>query len=154
MFTFKSLEGETFSLSDYRGKAILVVNTASRCGFTSQYEGLQILWETYRNRGLIVLGIPSNDFGGQEPDNEEAIKEFCSVNFNVSFPMTEKQTVSGSEAHPFYIWVSDQLGTMSKPRWNFSKILVDPAGKAVDWFASTTTPNSKKLITAIEKILP
>ena len=154
MFTFKSLEGEPLSLSDYQGNAILIVNTASRCGFTSQYEGLQLLWEKYRDRGLIVLGVPSNDFGGQEPGNEKEIKEFCSVNFNIDFPMTEKQTVSGSEAHPFYIWAADQLGAVSKPRWNFFKILIDPNGKAVNWFASTTSLNSRKLITAIERVLP
>ena len=154
MFTFKSINGEPMSLSDFSGKAVLVVNTASRCGFTSQYNGLQSLWEKYRDRGLVVLGIPSNDFGGQEPGTEKEIKDFCAINFNINFPMTEKQVVSGKTAHPFYLWASNELGTLSKPRWNFFKILLDTEGKAIDWFASNTSPSSKKLILAIERALP
>jgi glutathione peroxidase len=154
MFSFTSIEGQPLSLADYRGKAVLVVNTASRCGFTHQYAGLQTLWETYRNRGLVVLGVPSNDFGAQEPGSETEIKEFCTVNFNIDFPMTEKQVVSGANAHPFYQWSGEQLGVLSKPKWNFYKILLDPDGKAVDWFASTTGPDADKLIAAIESILP
>ena len=104
VFTFKSITGEeSIKLSDFSGKAVLVVNTASRCGFTSQYNGLQSLWEKYKDRGLVVLGVPSNDFGGQEPGTEKEIKNFCTVNFNIDFPMTEKQVVSGKSAHPFYI---------------------------------------------------
>jgi len=154
MFSFTSIEGQPLSLADYRGKAVLVVNTASRCGFTHQYAGLQTLWETYRDRGLVVLGVPSNDFGAQEPGSETEIKEFCTVNFNIDFPMTEKQVVSGANAHPFYQWSGEQLGVLSKPKWNFYKILLDPDGKAVDWFASTTGPDADKLIAAIESILP
>ena len=104
VFAFKSINGEeSIKLSDFSGKAVLVVNTASRCGFTSQYNGLQSLWEKYKDRGLVVLGVPSNDFGGQEPGTEKEIKNFCTVNFNVNFPMTEKQVVSGKSAHPFYL---------------------------------------------------
>jgi len=155
MFTFKSINGEgSIKLSDFSGKAVLVVNTASRCGFTSQYNGLQALWEKYNDRGLVVLGVPSNDFGDQEPGTEKEIKNFCTVNFNVNFPMTEKQVVSGKSAHPFYIWAAKELGTLSKPRWNFFKILIDGDGKAVDWFASNTSPTSSKVISAIESILP
>lgn len=153
-FTFISIEGEPLSLSDYRGKAVLVVNTASRCVFTPQYEALQTLWERYRERGLVVLGVPSNDFGAQEPGSEAAIKEFCTVNFSIDFPMTEKQVVSGDDAHPFYLWAAGELGMFSKPRWNFHKILLDPKGNAVDWFAPTTRPDADTLIAAIERALP
>ena len=155
VFTFKSINGEeSIKLSNFSGKAVLVVNTASRCGFTSQYNGLQSLWEKYKDRGLVVLGVPSHDFGGQEPGTEKEIKNFCTVNFNVNFPMTEKQVVSGKSAHPFYIWAAKELGALSKPRWNFFKILIDGDGKAVDWFASNTSPTSSKVISAIESILP
>ncbi|MEO9904027.1 glutathione peroxidase [Nisaea sp.] len=153
-FDFVSIEGEPFSLKDYAGKAVLVVNTASFCGFTKQYKSLQTLWERYRERGLVVLGVPSNDFGAQEPGTAAEIKEFCAVNFAVDFPMTEKQTVSGKDAHPFYRWAAKELGTLSKPRWNFYKILVNADGKAIDWFASTTPPSSAKLIKAVEAALP
>tara|TARA_Y100000588_G_scaffold392901_1_gene506632 strand:+ start:185 stop:658 length:474 start_codon:yes stop_codon:yes gene_type:complete len=153
MFTFKSIDGHPISLSDFRGKAILVVNTASRCGFTSQYQGLQSLWETYRDKGLVVLGVPSNDFGGQEPGTEKEIKAFCSINFDIDFPMTEKQSVRGKKAHPFYLWAENELGPLSRPRWNFYKILIGKNGQAVDWFASSTTPSATKLISAIHQVL-
>lgn len=154
MFDFTSIEGTPLSLAGYRGKAVLVVNTASRCGFTPQYAGLQSLWEKYRDRGLVVLGVPSNDFGAQEPGSEGEIKSFCEVNFDIDFPMTAKEVVSGDNAHPFYKWSSEALGGLSKPRWNFHKILLDTEGNAVDWFAPTTTPNADKLISAIEAVLP
>tara|TARA_R110000868_G_scaffold129873_2_gene339143 strand:- start:177 stop:734 length:558 start_codon:yes stop_codon:yes gene_type:complete len=153
-FSFVSIEGEPLSMQEYTGKAVLVVNTASFCGFTKQYEGLQALWERYRERGLVVLGVPSNDFGSQEPGTAAEIKEFCEVNFAVDFPMTEKQVVTGDRAHPFYRWAAQELGALSKPRWNFYKILIAPDGKAVDWFASTTEPSSAKLTKAVEAALP
>ena len=154
MFTFKSIDGEDIiKLSDFSGRAVLVVNTASRCGFTSQYNGLQSLWEKYRDRGLVVLGVPSNDFGGQEPENEKEIQSFCTVNFNINFPMTEKQVVSGKSAHPFYIWAAQELGTLSKPRWNFYKVLLDGEGAVGDTFASTTGPMSRKITKQIETLL-
>lgn len=153
-FSFVSIEGDPLSMKDYAGKAVLVVNTASFCGFTKQYKGLQALWERYRERGLVVLGMPSNDFGAQEPGTTAEIKEFCEVNFAVDFPMTEKQTVSGKQAHPFYRWAAKELGSLSKPRWNFYKILINADGAAVDWFASTTAPSSAKLIKAVEAALP
>lgn len=154
VFNFTSIEGQPLSLSEYRGKAVLVVNTASRCGFTPQYAGLQDLWEKYRDRGLVVLGVPSNDFGAQEPGSEAEIKSFCEVNFNIDFPMTAKEVVSGEAAHPFYKWAGENLGELSKPRWNFHKILLDREGKAVDWFAPTTAPDAAKLTAAIEAVLP
>lgn len=153
-FDFVSIEGDPLPMRSFAGKAVLVVNTASFCGFTKQYDGLQALWESYRDRGLVVLGIPSNDFGSQEPGTEAEIKEFCEVNFAIDFPMTEKQVVSGDQAHPFYRWAADELGPLSRPRWNFYKILIGPDGKAVDWFASTTAPSSAKLTEAVEAVLP
>ena len=153
-FTFASIDGSELQMNTLSGKVILVVNTASRCGFTRQYAGLQALWSSYRDRGLVVLGVPSNDFGGQEPGNEVEIKEFCEVNFNIDFPLTGKETVKGSGAHPFYKWVIGELGSASKPRWNFHKYLIGPTGKAIDWFAPTTAPNSKRIIRAIEAVLP
>ena len=154
VFNFTSIEGQPLSLSDYHGKAVLVVNTASRCGFTPQYAGLQSLWEKYRDRGLVVLGVPSNDFGAQEPGSEAEIKSFCEVNFDIDFPMTSKEVVSGEAAHPFYKWAGENLGELSKPRWNFHKILLDTEGKAVDWFAPTTSPDAAKLTAAIQAVLP
>ena len=115
-FTFDSIEGGELPLSDFAGKAVLVVNTASRCGFTPQYSELQELWSRYRSRGLVVLGVPSNDFGGQEPGTKAEIKTFCEVNFDVDFPMTDKVRVKGDEAHPFYAWAGQELGGLAKPR--------------------------------------
>jgi glutathione peroxidase len=153
-FAFTSIEGEPMPLSAFEGKAILIVNTASQCGFTRQYEGLQSLWDRYRERGLVVLGVPSNDFGGQEPGNEGEIKEFCEVNFNVDFPLTAKQHVTGPDAHPFYHWTGQQLGDDAKPRWNFHKYLVAPDGRLAGWFPTQTEPLSEPLVQAVESTLP
>ena len=152
-FVFESIDGEKLPLNAFRGKVILVVNTASRCGFTQQYKALQSLWSKYRNQGLIVLGIPSNDFGRQEPGDESEIKTFCEVNFNVDFPMTSKVNVKGESAHPFYKWARDEMGSIAIPRWNFHKYLIAADGRLIDWFASTTDPGSKRLISAIEALL-
>lgn len=152
-FVFENLEGGDLRLADYAGKAVLVVNTASLCGFTPQYEGLQSLWETYRDRGLVVIGVPSADFGRQEYDSSGEIKQFCEINYGIDFPMTEKVRIKGADAHPFYLWIADQ-GRMKLPRWNFYKHLIDADGELVDWFASTTSPNSRKVIDAIEAHLP
>ena len=153
-FAFTSIEGEPMPLSAFAGKAILIVNTASQCGFTPQYEGLQALWDRYRDRGLVVLGVPSNDFGGQEPGSEAEIKEFCAVNFNVNFPLTTKQHVKGPDAHPFYRWSGEELGDAAKPRWNFHKYLVAPDGRLLGWFSTRTPPMSKPVIEAVESALP
>ena len=153
-FSFVTLDGQTLPLSQYSGKALLLVNTASRCGFTRQYADLQNLWQRYRNQGLVVLGVPSNDFGGQEPGSETEIKVFCETNFDVDFPLTEKVNIKGSAAHPFYRWARDSLGTMSKPRWNFHKYLITPDGKIADWFSTVTSPTSSRLLRAVEAVLP
>ena len=149
-FGFTSIEGAPLPLETFKGKAVLVVNTASRCGFTHQYADLQAVWERYRERGLVVLGVPSNDFGGQEPGSESDIKEFCEVNFNVDFPLTSKVHVKGDAAHPFYRWAADELGFAAKPRWNFHKYLIAPDGRLVDWFATTTPPTAERVTRAIE----
>ena len=153
-FAFTSIEGAPLPLESFRGKAVLVVNTASRCGFTHQYAALQSLWERYRDEGLVVLGVPSNDFGGQEPGSEAEIKQFCEVNFNVDFPLASKGQVKGEAAHPFYRWAADELGEDAGPQWNFHKYLVAPDGRLVDWFATATPPTAKAVTRAIEAHLP
>jgi glutathione peroxidase len=151
-FTFESIDGGQLRLADYAGQPILLVNTASMCGFTTQYEALQSIWAKYRDRGLVVLGVPSDDFGGQEYDSSAEIKQFCEINYGIDFPMTEKVAVKGEGAHPYYRWVGTQ-GRRMVPRWNFYKHLIDADGRIVDWFASTTAPDSRKVIAAIEKHL-
>lgn len=153
-FEFTSIEGEPLPLETFEGKAVLIVNTASRCGFTRQYGDLQAVWEQYRERGLVVLGVPSNDFGGQEPGTESEIKQFCEVNFNVNFPMTTKEHVKGEAAHPFYRWAAKELGPTTKPKWNFHKYLIAPDGSLVDWFATPVSPTSERVMRAIEAQLP
>jgi glutathione peroxidase len=151
-FTFENIEGGPLNLADYAGRPVLLVNTASMCGFTPQYEGLQDVWSRYRDRGLVVLGVPSDDFGGQEYGSSAEIKQFCEINYGIDFPMTEKVAVKGDDAHPYYQWVGTQ-GRMMMPRWNFHKHLIDGEGRIVDWFASTTAPDSRKVISAIERVL-
>jgi glutathione peroxidase len=153
-FRFTAIDGQELPLAKFKGKAILVVNTASECGFTPQYEGLQAVWRAYRGRGLVVLGVPSNDFGGQEPGSNADIKKFCEVNFNVDFPLTEKQKVTGADAHPFYKWAAETLGPGAAPRWNFHKYLVAPDGRLVEAFATRVPPQSPTVKQAVEAVLP
>ena len=152
-FTFESIEGGDLPLSDFAGSTVLLVNTASLCGFTPQYEGLQALYDKYRERGLVVLGVPSDDFGGQEYDSAAEIKQFCEINYGITFPMTEPVHIKGADAHPYYKWVATQ-GRLMRPRWNFHKHVIDPDGNLVEWFASTTAPDSRKLVRTIEAHLP
>ncbi len=153
-FSFTAIdESEKIDLAKYRGKAVLVVNTASFCGFTYQYEGLQALWQRYEDKGLVVLGVPSNDFGGQEPKGEAEIAEFCSGAFNVTFPLTRKYKVKGAKAHSFYQWIASETKGKASPRWNFHKLLIGGDGRLVDWFPSAVKPQSAKLIKAIEREL-
>ncbi|CAO3414972.1 glutathione peroxidase [Azospirillum doebereinerae] len=153
-FTFKGIDGQPLPLAQFAGKAILVVNTASQCGFTPQYKGLEALWERYRERGLVVVGVPSDDFGGQEPGNAAVIKDFCEVNYKIDFPLADKTAVSGDDAHPFYRWAANEMGFVAKPRWNFHKYLVGTDGKLTAWFSSVTDPESDKVRDAIEALLP
>jgi len=153
-FTFDSLqEGKKVNLTDYKGQVILIVNTASKCGFTGQYKGLQSLYAQYKDKGLVIIGVPSNDFGAQEPGSSEDIAKFCEFNYGVTFPMTAKEIVSGDKAHPFYLFAKEQLGFGTAPKWNFHKYLINREGKLVDYFNSTTTPDSDKLKTEIETLL-
>lgn len=152
-FAFVGIDGKPMPFSDYRGKALLVVNTASFCGFTPQYEGLQTLHERYETKGLVVIGVPANDFGAQEPKGNAEIASFCQGAFNVTFPLTEKQIVKGKDAHPFYAWARQVLGEASTPRWNFHKYLVDREGRLVGAFPSTIEPQSSTLVGAIEAAL-
>lgn len=153
-FAFPGIEGGIVRLADYAGRPILVVNTASRCGFTYQYDALQAVWTQYRDRGLVVLGVPSDDFGGQELGSEAAVKEFCEVNFAIDFPMTAITPVRGGSAHPFYVWARNTLGAGKAPRWNFHKYLVGPDGRLVAAFGTNTEPTSDKVTRAIEALLP
>jgi glutathione peroxidase len=150
-FSLPSIDGGELNLADFKGKSILLVNTASYCGFTKQYDGLQALWNAKRDDGLVVLGVPSNDFGQQEPGAETEIKEFCEVNFAINFPMSEKLVVKGAAAHPLYKWLKQETG--ASPKWNFYKFLIDGDGQAVTYFSSMTKPQSKKLIRAIDATL-
>lgn len=153
-FSFKAIEGGDLPLEQFAGKAVLVVNTASRCGFTHQYEALQTLWQTYKARGLVVVGVPSNDFGRQEPGTEKEIKHFCEAAFGVDFPLTEKVAVKGAQAHPFYAWARQELGAKAAPRWNFHKYLIAPDGQLAAWFPTTAKPMSAKVRKLIEAQLP
>ena len=152
-FNINDINDEKLMLSKYKNKTILLVNVASNCGFTKQYSELQELYEKYNDRGLIVLGVPSNQFGGQEPGNNDEIKDFCESNFNITFPMTSKYDVKGKNAHPIYLWAKNNHGKSTIPKWNFHKILINKDGKIEDTFASFTNPMSKKLINKIEEIL-
>lgn len=149
-FSFDTIAGEPMPLEQYRGKVLLVVNTASHCGFTKQYEDLQALWEQYGTRGLVIIGVPSNDFGEQEPKDNAEILEFCRVSFGVSFPLTAKVAVKGNDAHPFYKWAADVFGERGVPRWNFHKYLVAADGRLVNWSSTGTKPMAKHLMQAIE----
>lgn len=154
-YQFKTLMdgGQPLPLSQFRGKVLLVVNTASHCGFTKQYDGLQALYDRYQDQGLVVLGVPSNDFGGQEPGSAEEISTFCKKNFGVTFPMASKEVVAGADAHPFYRWAKETLGFSATPKWNFHKYLIDRQGQLVDHFHSTTSPDSRAMTQAIEALL-
>ncbi len=152
-FTFAGIDGRPIGLAAFRGKAVLVVNTASECGFTPQYAELQRLWESYRDRGLVVLGVPSNDFGGQEPGDEAAIRAFCAGRYAVDFPMTAKQSVIGPAAHPFYRWVETTFGEDFAPRWNFHKYLIGTDGELAGAWPSKVAPLAPEIVAAVEDAL-
>lgn len=153
-FSFNAIEGGELAMSQFKGKAVLVVNTASFCGYTPQYEGLQTLWSEYKDQGLVVLGVPSNDFGAQEPGSSDEIKDFCQTNFNVDFPLAAKEVVKGNRAHPFYQWAVVEQGDENAPRWNFHKYLVAPDGELVDAFPSRVKPMSQELLSSVKANLP
>ena len=151
-FQINDISGEVINFKDYKNKVILIVNTASYCGFTKQYTDLQNLWEKYKTQGLIVLGIPSDSFNQEKKVNKE-VKEFCEVNFNISFPLSEITNVKGENAHPVFKWAKESFGNSAVPKWNFHKILINKNGQIIDTFASFTSPMSSKIIKKIEKSL-
>ena len=148
----KNINNEIINLDQYKGKTILLVNVASKCGFTKQYTGLQELYEKYRDKNFYVIGVPSNQFGGQEPGTNAEIKNFCETNFNITFPLTDKVDVKGDDAHEIYKWAKKNYGNSAVPKWNFHKILINKDGKIHETFGSFTDPLSKKIITNIENI--
>jgi glutathione peroxidase len=152
-FRLNTLTGEPLDLKQFAGHPLLVVNTASKCGFTPQYKGLQEVWSAYRDRGLIVIGVPSNDFGSQEPGSETEIGTFCSLNYGVTFRMAEKVHVTGAAAHPLFRWFGEQGGMLSKPRWNFFKYVVAKDGSLASWFSSVTKPESAKVRAVLDKVV-
>ena len=152
-FNFNDLDGNLLKLKEYRNKVIVVINVASQCGFTRQYEDMQKIWKKYKNKEIVMLGVPSNDFGRQEPGNSKDIKNFCEAKFGITFPITEKVSVKGEKAHPFYKWAKENYGKSAIPKWNFHKIIIDREGKIIETFASITNPSSNKFVKAIEKAL-
>ena len=152
-FQIKTISDEVLNLSSYKEKTILLVNVASNCGFTKQYSDLQTLFDKYKDDGLIVIGIPSNQFGKQEPGSNDEIKEFCETNFNITFPMSSKFDVKGENAHPIYLWAKENHGNSTIPKWNFHKILINKNGIIEETYSSFTNPMSKKITKKIEEIL-
>ena len=152
-FSFNSIDGAPLPLTSFKDKVVLVVNTASKCGLTPQYEGLEKLYSDYKDKGLVVLGVPSNQFAGQEPGTDAEIADFCMTNFSVDFPMTSKTDVKGDEAHPFYKWAKDTLGEPAEPVWNFHKLLLGKDGKLIRAFGPRTEPLDNELTGAIEAAL-
>ena len=151
-FKINSITGDVIDLNNFKGKPVLIVNTASYCGFTKQYDDMQELWEKYRDRGLVVLGVPSNSFNQEKTKNNE-VKEFCEVNFNINFPLTEITDVKGDNSHEIYKWAKENYGKSAVPKWNFYKILINKEGKIEDTYASLTNPTSKKIIKRVESLL-
>ncbi|WP_420339463.1 glutathione peroxidase [Roseibium sp.] len=152
-FSFELANGLSLPMKEYEGKVVLVVNTATACGFSGQLSGLQELHERYADQGLVVLGVPSNDFGGQEPRKDGEIAAYCEAKYGATFQMTAKTSVRGDTAHPFYQWAVEELGSLARPNWNFHKYLVGPDGSLVSWFGTPAKPTSKAVVAEIEKHL-
>ena len=148
----KSNNGDILNLKDYKNNVVLIVNTASYCGFTNQYADMQKLWDKYKDKGLLVLGVPSNSFN-QEKNDDSEVKKFCEVNFNINFPLTSITSVKGDDAHEIYKWARENHGKSAIPKWNFHKILVNKDGKVAETYSSFTNPTSKKVISKIETLL-
>lgn len=152
-FSFNNINEKKYFLKQHKGKVLMVVNVASQCGFTKQYADLQKLHEEYKNQGLILIGIPSNDFGNQEPGSNKEIKNFCETNFGITFPIMEKTSILGKNRHPFYNWVKENYGKSGIPKWNFYKILINKDGQVEEVYSSLTKPRSSKIINKLKKIL-
>tara|TARA_Y100001970_G_scaffold137876_1_gene169611 strand:+ start:385 stop:930 length:546 start_codon:yes stop_codon:yes gene_type:complete len=151
-FKINGINNQIINLGDFKDKVVLVVNTASYCGFTKQYQDLQDLWEQYESKGLVVLGVPSNSFNQEKKDNFE-VKNFCEVNFNINFPLTEITDVRGENAHEIFLWAKENFGKSAVPKWNFHKILINKNGKVEETYSSLTNPLSEKIVKTIEKLL-
>jgi len=152
-YSFQTIDGAALPMTSFKDKVVLVVNTASACGLTPQYDGLEQLYSDYKDQGLVVLGVPCNQFAGQEPGTEAEIKDFCETRFNIDFPMTSKVDVKGEEAHPFYKWAEGALGAPAVPVWNFHKILIGKDGQAIRAFGPRTEPQDAEVTAEIEKAL-
>jgi glutathione peroxidase len=152
-FEFAAIDGGALPFSAWKGHPVLVVNTASFCGYTPQYRDLEALWRQYHDKGLVVLGVPSNDFGAQEPGSAGEIKEFCETNYQIDFPLTAKYRVIGGDAHPFYRWVAATLGEGAAPRWNFHKYLIGPDGELAGAWPSSVRPGDAAITGEIDKLL-
>lgn len=152
-FSFNSIQEKKYFLSQHKGKVLMVVNVASQCGFTKQYTDLQKLHEEYKDQGLILIGIPSNDFGNQEPGTNKEIKSFCESNFGITFPIMGKTSILGKNQHPFYKWIEDNYGKSGVPKWNFYKVLINKDGHVEEVYSSLTKPKSSKIIKKLNKIL-
>ena len=152
-FTFNDLQGRPLPLAQFSGRPLVVVNTASKCGFTPQYTALQALWQKWKDQGLVILGVPCNDFGGQEPGDEATISAFTVEAYGVDFPLTEKVHVRGPDAHPMFQWLAREGGFFSRPRWNFFKYLITRDGQLQDWFASGTAPTAGRFARAVDALL-
>lgn len=152
-FSLQKLKGGELKLNAFAGKPLLIVNTASKCGFTPQYAGLEEIWKAHKKDGLVVLGVPSNDFAGQEPGSEKDIAAFCETNYGVDFPMAAKVHVSGSKAHPLFKFLASEGGFLAAPRWNFYKYLVGRDGHLKEWFSSFTSPTSDRFKRAVAKVV-
>ncbi|PPR42327.1 MAG: Hydroperoxy fatty acid reductase gpx1 [Alphaproteobacteria bacterium MarineAlpha8_Bin1] len=148
-FSVESITGKEIKLSDYKNKVVLLVNTASQCGFTPQYSGLQKIYDRYKDDGFIVLGVPSDDFN-QELSTNSDVKKFCEIRYGVNFPMTSIQKIKGNEAHPIYKWIADSVSVIGQPRWNFHKFLIGKNGKIVNWYSSMTSPTSDSFVKDVE----
>jgi glutathione peroxidase len=153
-FEFASIDGDKLPLDAWRGRPVLIVNTASQCGYTPQYRDLEALWRRYCDRGLVVLGVPSNDFGRQEPGSAAEIKAFCTTNYAVDFPLAEKCRVIGDAAHPFYRWITETLGEAGTPSWNFHKYLLAPDGELAGAWPAQVPPGDRRITDEIERLLP
>ena len=151
-FKIKNISGNELDFKDFKNKIVLMVNTASYCGFTKQYDDLQFIWDKFRNSNFVVLGIPSNSFNQEKSTNKE-VKEFCEFNFNITFPITEITEVKGENAHPVYKWAIENYGSSAKPKWNFHKILINRDGKIEETYTSLTKPTSKKILSKIEELI-
>ena len=151
-FSIESITGETIEMSNFKSNVVILVNTASKCGFTPQYSGLQKIYERYKDDGLVVLGIPTNDFN-QEFTSDKDVKQFCEIRFGVEFPMSSIQVIKGENAHPIYKWIKSNVSVIGQPRWNFHKYLIGKDGQIINWYSSMTSPTSEGLVKEIETAL-